>query len=150
MSRFGVAQSGDGRPKKPLPYITTLSSGFWEGLKAGELRIQRCERCGHKQFPPKAACEECASIGLGWVKSTGHGRVYTFTVIKQVVMNSPAFESEIPYALAMIDLDEEVRIVAQVLGCPPDQVSVGMEVQAYFEDAGEGVSVPKFKPVANG
>jgi uncharacterized protein len=144
LSRFGVKQP-EGTPKKPLPRMTRFSEGFWEGTRAQELRVQTCNRCGHRQFPPKAACEECASTDLGWTKTRGRGVVYAFTIIRQVIMNSLAFEAEIPYALAMVDLEEGVRVVAQIQGCPPEQVKAGMQVEVYFEDIG-GVSIPKFRP----
>lgn len=147
MSKFGVKSTEGEVRMKPLPLVTSLSAGFWDGLKEGELRIQACVGCGHRQFPPKAACEECGSITLTWIKSNGRGKIYSFAVIRQVVMNSLAFEAEIPYALATIELEEGVRIVAQVQGIPPEQVKTQMEVQVFFEDIG-GVSIAKFKPVS--
>ncbi|MBI2184842.1 MAG: Zn-ribbon domain-containing OB-fold protein [Thaumarchaeota archaeon] len=143
MSRFGVKEGGEAR--KPLPYITNYSQGFWEGTKAGELRIQKCNACSHKQWIPKAACEECGSIDLSWIKSGGKGKVYSYSIIRHVVMNSMAFEKEIPYALALIDLDDGVRVVGQVVECKPEDVKIGMEVEAFFEDIG-GASIFKFRP----
>ena len=83
---------------------------------------------------------------LFWYKSSGKGLVYSFTIIREVVMNSPAFEKEIPYALSIIELEEGVRMIAQVVGCPPDQVRIGMPVGAFFERV-NGFSVVKFRPL---
>jgi uncharacterized OB-fold protein len=132
---------------KPLPTIFPFAEGFWEGLRRAELRVQKCSKCNHAQLYPRTNCEECGSRGLSWSKTSGFGTVYSYTVIRQVVKNSPAFEKEVPYALCIIELDERVRIVAQVVECPPENVKVGMRVAAFFEDIGGGVSIVKFRPV---
>ena len=81
-----------------------------------------------------------------WIKSSGMGRVYSFAAIKEVVMNSPAFQKDLPYVLSAIDLEEQVRIIAQIIDCNPDQVKEGMQVKALFEDIG-GISIVKFRPL---
>ncbi len=82
---------------------------------------------------------------FNWVKCSGRGKIYSFSIISQVVMNSLAFQKEIPYVLASIDLEEQVRILSQVVNCNPEQVKVGMEVEALFENIG-GTSITKFRP----
>ena len=143
MSRFGIKEGQEA--KKPMPYVAPFAEGFWEGTKLGELRVQLCTKCEHKQWIPRPACEECGNRHLSWVKSDGRGRIYSFAIIRQVVMNSPAFEKEIPYALSIIELEDGVRMTAQVVDCRPEEVRIGMEVEAFFEDIG-GVSVVKFRP----
>jgi len=145
MSKFGVSAENPSNAKKPLPYVASFSSPFWEGTKMGELRIQSCKSCGHKQFPPKSSCESCMKRDFDWVKSTGSGRIYSFASIKEVVMNSPAFQKDLPYFLAAIDLEEQVRIIAQIVECDPNQIREGMQVKAFFEDIG-GISIVKFRP----
>jgi len=104
MSRFGIKEGQEA--KKPMPYVAPFAEGFWEGTKLGELRVQLCTKCGHKQWIPRPACEECGNRHLSWVKSNGRGHIYSFAIIRQVVMNSPAFEKEIPYALSIIELED--------------------------------------------
>jgi len=144
MSKFGVKTEDLAGAKKPLPYVASFSAPFWEGTKMGELRIQKCKSCGHRQFPPKSSCEECMIRDFEWIKSSGSGTVYSFAAIEQVVMNSPAFQKDLPYVLAAIDLEEQVRIIAQIVDCNPNQVKEGMKVKAFFEDIG-GVSIVKFR-----
>jgi uncharacterized protein len=132
-------------PQKPSPDVFTYTEPFWKGTNEGELRIQVCSSCSNKQWYPKVSCENCGERQFTWVKSSGKGTVYSFTLIREVVMNSPAFEKEIPYALSIVELDEGVRMVAQIFGCPPDQVKIGMAVEAFFEKI-DGFSVVKFKP----
>lgn len=149
MSKFGVSADhteGNKRPK-PLPEITPFAQEFWEGTKKGELRIQRCRSCGHSQWIPRPNCEECSSRDLASELSSLSGVVYSFTIIRQVVMNSSAFEAELPFALAVIELSSGVRMIAQVVGVEPEKVSIGMKVEAAFEDLSDKVAVPKFHPV---
>jgi uncharacterized protein len=81
------------------------------------------------------------------LRCSGRGTVYSFTIIQEVVMNSPAFEKEIPYALAIVELEEGVRIVAQVFAASIDQVRNGMPVEAFY-DTIDGFSIVKFKPLS--
>ncbi|MDA4129808.1 MAG: Zn-ribbon domain-containing OB-fold protein [Thaumarchaeota archaeon] len=131
--------------KKPTPDIFPFSEAFWEGTNKGELRIQVCTSCSHRQWYPKASCENCGKREFSWLKCSGKGKVRSFTIIREVVMNSPAFEAEIPYALSILELDEGVRFVGQIVGAPPEDIRVGMEVEAFFEKI-NGVSVVKFSP----
>jgi uncharacterized protein len=133
------------QPTKPSPDVFPYTQGFWDGTKREELSIQICNHCSHKQWYPRVLCEECGGRNFSWSKSSGRGTVFSFTIIREVVMNSPAFEKEIPYALAIIELEEGVRMVAQVVECEPNQVKIGMPVQAFFEKI-DGFTIVKFKP----
>ncbi|GBC69161.1 hypothetical protein HRbin01_00854 [archaeon HR01] len=131
---------------KPLPEITSLTRPLWEGAKRGELLLQRCRRCGKHQWYPRPSCHKCGSLDLEWVKSSGMGTVYSFTVIRRVVGNAPEFSSDIPFVVAEIDLDEGVRVYSNVVGVKPEEVSVGMRVRVFFEEAGPEISLFKFRP----
>jgi uncharacterized protein len=132
-------------PKKPVPDIFPFTEPFWEGTGKGELRIQVCTLCSHRQWYPKASCENCGHREFSWLKCSGKGKVHSFTIIREVVMNSPAFEAEIPYALSILELEEGVRFVGQVVGGPSEHIHIGMDVEAFFEKI-NGVSVVKFRP----
>jgi uncharacterized OB-fold protein len=145
MSKFGVGTE-EAKETKPHPEIFPFNAPFWEGTRNHELRIQECQACSHRQFPPKSSCEECMKRDFNWVKCSGKGKVYSFAMISQVVMNSLAFQREIPYVLASIDLEEGVRIISQVVDSNPDQAKIGMDVEVFFEDIGDNVSITKFRP----
>ena len=100
--------------KKALPVITPLTKPFWDAASRHEFSLQKCGKCGAYQWYPKPWCIECGSRDLVWTRASGLGTVYSFTIITQVVQNSPAFESDLPFALAEIDLDEGPRFVAQL------------------------------------
>jgi uncharacterized protein len=135
--------------KKPLPQITPINQPFWDGAAAGKLMIQKCQDCGSWVFCPRPVCGDCASDKLEWIEVSGKGKVFAFTVIREVVGQAlRGFAPDIPYVTAWIDLDEGPRFCSNIIGCPIDKVHIDMPVQAVFEDSGEGITLPKFKPAA--
>ncbi len=131
--------------RKPLPSVNKETSPYWEGCRRGELLIPRCRDCGWYQFYPRAVCGNCLSQNIEWVPSSGRGQVYSYTVIHQ--NQSPGFASEVPYVLAYIELEEGVRMMSNVVNCPPDEVRIGMPVEVLFEPATKEITLPKFRPV---
>ena len=132
---------------KPVPAPDATSAEFWRGAARGELRIQRCPRCGHRQHYPRALCTACGAVPE-FETARGTGRVHTFTVIRQYGM--PPFAKELPYVVAMIELDEGVRLMANVTGCAVDDVHVGMRVEAYAVAIDDELAVPYFRPARDG
>ncbi len=81
-----------------------------------------------------------------WVQSKGEGSVYSYTVVRRVVANSPDFQRDIPFVVAEVDLDEGVRIYARVEGVKPEDVRVGMRVKVSFDNVTPEISLYKFQP----
>jgi len=131
--------------REPLPRLDEESRGYWEALARHELYFQRCRDCGTKRFYPRALCPVCLSSATEWVRASGRGTVYSFTVTYQ--NQSPGFREELPYVLAIVELDEGVRMMTNVVGCAPDAVRVGMAVEVVFEDVTAEVTLAKFRPV---
>ena len=91
--------------KKPLPEITPVNQPFWDGAKAGKLMMQKCQNCGTWVFCPRPVCGDCASDKLEWVQVSGKGKIFSFTVIREVVGQAlRGFAPDIPYVTAWIDL----------------------------------------------
>jgi uncharacterized OB-fold protein len=132
--------------RKPLPRIDEESRGFWEALARHELYFQRCRSCGTKRFYPRAVCPVCLSSDTEWVRASGRGTVYTFTITHQ--NQSPGFREELPYVLAIVELDEGVRLMTNLVGCTPEAVRIGMPVEVVYDDVTPGVTLAKFGPVA--
>ena len=131
--------------KKPLPVIQPWSKEFWEGTKNNQLLIQECKKCGEKIFYPRKSCPECWSSELGWAKASGRGKVYTYSTTLTGV--EEVFAEDLPFVLACIDLEEGVRMMSRVVGCAPESVKVGMDVEVVFEPVTEEISLPYFRPV---
>ena len=132
---------------KPLPTTDVDSLPFWEGCQAHELRAQRCAGCRRLRWPPQAFCPECHSWEFEWVKLGETGKVYTYVVVHYVSV--PAFQDDVPYVIAHITIDgtdERVRLMSNVIGCPWEDVRVGMPVRVVFEDVTPEMTLPKFRP----
>ncbi|HET9884165.1 MAG TPA: OB-fold domain-containing protein [Candidatus Binatia bacterium] len=137
--------------QKPLPTITSEARPFWEGAAKQQLLMQCCLDCSAYIWTPRPSCFECGSENIQWQKLSGRGEVYSFTVIRQVVGRaaSQAFEKDIPYVIAWIDLDEGPRMITNVIGCPDENVTLGMKVSVVFEQQSADIWLPKFMPVSS-
>ena len=137
--------------QKPLPTITSEARPFWEGAAKQQLLMQCCLDCSAYIWTPRPSCFECGSENMQWQKLSGRGEVYSFTVIRQVVGRaaSQAFEKDIPYVIAWIDLDEGPRMITNVIGCPVENVTLGMKVSVIFEQQSADIWLPKFMPVSS-
>ena len=131
--------------KKPLPRIDEESKGYWEACQRHELYVQKCLACGELRHYPRALCPACLSDETQWVRSSGRGTLYTYTVTYQ--NQSPGFREDLPYVLAYVELEEGVRLLTNIVGCDPNELQIGMAVEVSFEDVTAAVSLPKFKPV---
>jgi uncharacterized protein len=130
--------------RKPLPYIHSETSDYWEGARRHELLARHCRSCGQYHFYPRDFCPSCFSPDVGWIKTSGRGRVYSFTVCHRPARG---FEKEVPYNLALIELNKGFRMMSCVVDCPLDEIRTGMTVEVTFDDVTAQVSLPKFRPV---
>jgi len=131
---------------KPLPQITLETKEFWEGCKRHELLIQRCKDCGTYRHYPRPMCPNCGSWHVEWAKVSGKGKVYTYIVAHRPF--HPAFFSDVPYAVVIVELEEGVRIVSNVVDCRPDDIYIGMPVEVVFDDVTDEVTIPRFRRVS--
>ena len=130
---------------KPLPEIDPINSQFFKGLSEDRLLIQKCTKCGNTQFYPKAICVKCYSVDLKWVKSSGEGKIYSFTEINRIIMNSKEFEKEVPYVIASVELEEGVRLYGRILSENCKNVKIGDSVRAVFKAVSGEIGLPEFK-----
>ena len=106
--------------------------------------MQFCTKCNEWIWYPKAWCPNCGGRqGIEWRKLSGKGSIYSFTVIRQVIDNSPAFQADIPFVIGLVELDEGPRIYSNVMG-KPEEVAIGDRVSLYFDDVTSEFSLPKF------
>jgi uncharacterized OB-fold protein len=128
---------------KPLPALEGLSREFYAWCERGELRFQRCTGCGAWRHVPREMCAECGSSEWEWERSSGRGRVFTWTVVARAM--HPAFRSDVPFAPAVIELNEGVRLLSQVVDCPPEELQIDMPVEVTFEAVTPEITLPKFR-----
>jgi uncharacterized OB-fold protein len=130
--------------QKPLPIPDEDSQPFFAGAREQKLMIQRCSTCGTAMWPVKTRCINCLGAELAWVQASGQGTLYSFVLMHQVY--HPGFASEVPYNIAEVDLAEGLRIITNIVGCPNDQLRIGMSLEATFEILTDEITLPKFKP----
>jgi uncharacterized OB-fold protein len=125
----------------PFPVPSPLTEPFWAACREHKFLVQRCRECGGWEWTPQFVCSRCHQDSLEWTPVSGRGAVYTFSVIQRP--QSTAFVA--PYVVAEIELEEGPRVLANVVGLPPEEVKVGLAVQVGFQDF-EGVSIFNFRP----
>lgn len=124
---------------RPEPRPTVLSESFWTAASRGELLLPRCRACGTGHFPPQAICPNCRSVDLGWERSAGEGSIYSVTIVHR----KPVEGFDVPFALALIELEEGWTLMSHVVGVPIDKIWIGMPVRVRFDRVGQ-LDVPVF------
>ncbi len=130
---------------KPIPEVQPWTEEFWKATKQHRLLIQKCGSCASLIFYPRKRCPECWSLDLGWQEAAGTAKVHTFTIVRDMV--EPKFMPDLPYVLAMVDLDENIRMMTRIVECDPEVVKIGMNVEVVFEDITDQHALPLFRPV---
>lgn len=131
-------------PDRPIPKIGTFidSRPFWDGAREGKLVLQYCRDTGRFQHYPRPVSLYTGSRNLEWREVSGRGFVFACTIARVAV---PGFADRVPYAVATVELDEGVRIIANVVNCAPEEVRIGMRVRVTFEPLGDQ-QYPVFAP----
>ncbi|WP_439861876.1 OB-fold domain-containing protein [Pseudomonas sp. MBLB4136] len=120
---------------KPMPVQTEISAPFWEGLKAERLLIQQCNACAHWVFYPRRHCPSCLAHDLAWRDVSGGASLYSYTVAR--IPTLPDFADEMPQKLAVVELDEGVRINTTLVGLEENEIRIGMRLQPVFAQVDE-------------
>ena len=131
---------------KPLPQPTPVTQPFWDAAKERRLSIQRCASCNRYVFYPRPLCPYCGSAELTWTDVSGRGVVYSYTIARRATMR--AFAEEVPYVIAIVELTEGPHMTTHIVDCEPEAVTIGMPVEATFEDANDEVTLVKFRPAS--
>ena len=129
---------------KPIPTPSEDSVPYWEAAKNHELKLQQCRACPAFRFPPAEVCSECTCDEYDWKPVSGKGRVFSFVIYHRAY--HPGFKEELPYVVAVIELDEGPRMLSNVTGCKPEEVRCDMPVEVAFEDITDEMTLPKFRP----
>jgi uncharacterized OB-fold protein len=130
--------------KKPIPIASPESKPYWDALREHRLIVPTCKTCSHTWFPPTLLCPTCNSDDIGWRESSGRGKVYSYVVFHRVYHRG--FAAEVPYIVALIELDEGPRLLSNVIGVTPEKVSCDMRVRVVYEDITDSKTLPKFIP----
>lgn len=131
-------------PAKPAPQATPETEPFWEAAAAGQLCLPRCQPCDRFFFPPRPFCPACLSDDVVWEAASGRGRLHTYVINHRA---APGFEP--PYAIAVVELDEGPRMMANIVDCDqtPEALALDMALEVTFEQRG-AMAVPVWRPAA--
>ena len=127
--------------RTPLPRPTALSKPYWDACREGRLTVQRCKDCETLTFIPQPCCGNCLGENLEWVASSGRGTLYSYTTVERP--QQPAFE--VPYTVAIVELEEGWHMLSNLVGIEPHEVEIGMPLEVSFERMTDEITLPYFK-----
>lgn len=139
---MGSGDDSAGGVARPDPIPTRDSAFFWDGALRGELLAQACAACGRLRHPPRPMCPHCRSVEREIVRLSGRGLVYSWIVPR----HPPPFGFAESPIVALVDLEEGIRIVSNVVGAATAQLRQGLPVEVGFEPTRGGRAVPVFRP----
>ncbi len=130
-------------PSRPLPDTRNAGAKFWSAAAEGALLVPKCNACTRTFWHPRPRCPHCGSERVDWIRGSGKGTIHTYTVVRQ--SGDPYFKTKLPYAVAMIELDEGVRLMSNIVETPLEALRIGMRVEVVFEPSSEGMAIPLFR-----
>ena len=128
---------------KPLPTLTDDNRPFWDACRAGYLSLQKCQACGHLRYPIARFCPDCLSDQCAWTPVSGRGTVFSYVVFHTAY--HPGFKGELPYNVALVQLEEGPRLYGNVVDVPNDAVKIGDPVEAVFDPVTPEITLPRFR-----
>lgn len=128
-----------------LPVLQGTAKEFYAFCKQHELRFQRCAKCKTWRHPPRPLCNNCHSFETEWAPVKGTGKLYCWTIAMAPI--GRAWVSYMPYAAAVVELDEGVRMATWMTGIEHEKLKVGMPVKIWYDDITPEVTLAKFTPV---
>jgi len=128
----------------PTPRPSVHAEAYWEGCRRHELLYQRCSACGYAGLRAFTVCAACLATAPVWERSAGSAALYSWTVVWRPP--GPAFT--VPYAPAIVRLDEGVWMVSAVVGCEPEELHDAMALTVEFHPASDEIVLPYFAPTS--
>ena len=132
--------------ERPVPVPDAATAPYWAAANEGRFVMPRCTQCGRWHFYPRALCPHCSSEKLEWADCSGRGTVYSYTVVHRAP--SLAFAAEVPYVVAIVEVEEGPHLMSSVVNCVPETVRIGMKVRAAFRRVAEDTQLPVFEPAS--
>jgi uncharacterized OB-fold protein len=131
----------------PKPDITALNAPYWEALSKGHLLFQRCSHCQHSVLPARAECPNCLQPALEWRPASGAAKLISWIVYHHAF--HPAFATQLPYTVGVVELAEGARLVTNIVGThDPEALRIDMPLLLTIEHV-EGVALPRFRPIVS-
>jgi uncharacterized OB-fold protein len=132
----------DQLPTRPAPVLTDDNAVFWDAAVQDRLVAQRCAECGRLRHPPRPMCPYCRSLEIEVAELSGRGTVYSYAILHHP--QNSAFEY--PVLAVLVDLEEGIRILSNLTDVEPEEIVIGMPVEAFFAPTAHEMAVPQFRP----
>ena len=137
------------KPRRFEPPASETTEPFWEATKEQRFLIQRCDACDSAIFYPREVCPQClSSDSLSWRESSGNGTIYAASVQEKPA--NPMMADRVPYVVALVELDDGIRLMSNVINCEPYDATVGKPVQLTWEALSDGRHLPQFELATGG
>jgi uncharacterized protein len=130
--------------ERPLPAPTPVTAPYWDGLKEGRIRVQKCLDCDEWVFYPRSRCSHCLSDRLEWRDVSGDATLYTFTIARQPT--SPHFAQDVPQLLAVVELEGGIRMTTTLVRVEESDIRVGMRLKPWFDRVNDEITLLRFEP----
>ncbi len=131
-----------------VPEVTALTEPYWEAARAGRLALQRCPVCERTWHPPEPVCPTSPGHPVEWITASGWGRLHSYTVVHHAA--HPAVADALPYVVALVDLDEGPRLICNLLGSDPGEVTPFARVRLELGSTAAGETLPVARLAAFG
>lgn len=132
--------------QKPVPVTDRDNESFWNRVNQGQFTFQRCRGCRRPQFYARSLCSHCKAADLAWESASGRGTIASFSIVHRAPLE--AFQADVPYVLALVDLEEGIRFMCNVIRCDPNTVRIGDLVKVVFERReGSEQQIPQVEPI---
>lgn len=160
MTASGAAPSAaPAAPLLPLPQPDPATQPYWDSLRAHAMRLPWCLTCDRAFFYPRPHCPRCLGTAIEWRPAAGRGTLYSFTIVHRAPPPPPpapgtagpaagAWAGAVPYVVALVDLEEGVRLMANLVGVAPDAtvLRIGTPLELEYADVDPAVTLPRFRP----
>lgn len=125
---------------RPLPDLNDkLYALYFEALRNYKLVVQHCEDCEHSQWPAREFCFHCHGTRFRWQEVKQQGVVYTYSIAYRAF--HPWFKDHLPYGIAVVELDQGIRMLGNYFGPDVESLECGMKVKASFEKVNDQVTL---------
>lgn len=127
-----------------LPTPDAATEPYWTAAAQHRFQMPRCDDCGKFHFYPRALCPHCSSPRLTWAACSGRGTVYSYTIVHRAP--SPALADKVPYAVAIVEVEEGPHLMTNIMNVKPEDVRIGMPVRVDYDDLAPETALPVFVP----
>jgi uncharacterized OB-fold protein len=143
-----MTQATTTAPADPVPIkpaISEINKPFWDGCRAHRLLAQQCTQCRERRYPAAAVCPSCLATGYEWCELSGRGELFSYIIVHRGY--HPYWAQRVPYNVALVELEEGLRMFSNIVGTSNEKLRVGQKVKVAFEQRAEDLVVPVFEVV---